>query len=142
MLSWLLLCSGSFTLMLGLLHFWFPYLLDFENAIPREGGRLKKFRLLFIRHPTTRQDVRTVVRLMNSLVSFTLVSIGLLDLTHPLWLSNPMAPALLAWVTVWWGLRLGYQFLFEGSLKSYLLCGVFLMLAGIHAGALVAGLRG
>jgi hypothetical protein len=38
-----LLICGFFTLLLGLVHFFFPLLLDFRAAIPNEGALLRPF---------------------------------------------------------------------------------------------------
>ncbi len=80
-LLWLtaLAVCGLFTLILGSAHFFFPALLDFGQAIPREGLPLRPFRLGPIHYPTERQDVYGIAWVMNHAASYTLVSVGVAD---------------------------------------------------------------
>ena len=75
-----LLIAGIFTLTLGIIHFFFPALLDFKQAIPRQGAPIRPFRLGPIHYATQRSDVHGIAWVMNHAASYTLVSIGLLDL--------------------------------------------------------------
>ena len=77
---WLLTIAGLFTLTLGMVHFWFPILLDFRQAIPHQGLPLQPFRLGPITYATQRSDVHGIAWIMNYAASYTLVGIGLLDL--------------------------------------------------------------
>ena len=99
-MQYLLLGCGVFTICLGVVHFLFPVLLDFENAIPKQGAELKPFRLAFYRYDTKRSDVHGIAWLMNHAVSFVLVSIGVFDLFAFRWLGTATGAALSAWVAI------------------------------------------
>ena len=60
--------AGVFTVILRLLHFFFPSLLDFRQAIPLEGASLKPLRLLLYRYATKRSDVHGIAWIMNHCV--------------------------------------------------------------------------
>ncbi|QZP39421.1 hypothetical protein [Halobaculum magnesiiphilum] len=99
------LASGAFTLVLGIVHFAMPWLLDFDGAIPTDGDPLRPLELLVITYQTKRSDLRGIAQIMNHAVSYTLVSIGLVELLASRWLSTWFAPYLLAWIAGWWFLR-------------------------------------
>ncbi|WP_225307745.1 MULTISPECIES: hypothetical protein [unclassified Haloarcula] len=42
------LTCGTFTVVLGLIHFAMPWLLDFDGAIPTDGGALRQLDLLVV----------------------------------------------------------------------------------------------
>lgn len=128
----LLTVAGAFTVSLGCLHFAFPYLLDFRTAIPRVGPGLKEFALGPVRHPTSRDDVWHVVWLMNFHVSFTLVTIGTVDIFASWWVTNALAPWVLGWIGAWWLIRAGCQLKFESSWKSSCLTALFVGLGALH----------
>ena len=65
--------AGIFTLLLGLVHFFLPVLLDFRNAVPTEGTPLKPLRLGFLRYSTLRRDVHGIAWVMNHAASYVLV---------------------------------------------------------------------
>jgi hypothetical protein len=141
MLNWLphlLYLSGAFTLGLGLLHFFFPILFDFEHAVPRDGAPLKPFRLGPLRYATQRQDVRGIAWVMNHAASYGLVTLGLLDLLWTLWWPEAWRAWLLLWIAGWWFLRAGSQ-LYLGRRRGdvWILIG-FAALGGLHLG--LAGL--
>jgi hypothetical protein len=108
---WLLALAicGLFTVTLGTVHFWFPRLLDFERAIPKAGGPLKPFRLGPIKYATQRSDVHGIAWVMNHAASYTLVSIGVVDLLAVSWLDTAAKPILAFWIAGWWFLRAGSQ---------------------------------
>ena len=120
----LLAVAGLFTLVLGSVHVFFPQLLDFAHAIPREGPPLKPFRLGPIRYATQRRDVHGIAWVMNHHASFVLVSIGLLDLLGGAWLLSAAGRWLALWIAVWWFLRAASQ-LYLGRRR-----GDWLILAG------------
>ena len=115
---------GLFTFTLGIVHFFFPVLLDFRNAIPRRGSSLQPFRLGPIRYGTERRDVHGIAWVMNHAASYVLVSLGVLDLLWPLWLRGPVGALLCLWIAGWWLLRAGSQ-LYLGRRR-----GDWLILAG------------
>ena len=131
---WTLTVTGLFTLTLGIVHFWFPVLLDFRQAIPQEGTSIRPFRLGPIRYATLRRDVHGIAWVMNYAASYTLVGIGLLDLLASYWLDTPGSQILLLWVAGWWVLRAGAQFHLGFRRGDWLIAAGFLLLAVIHAG--------
>ncbi len=124
--------TGAFSLLLGILHFFFPILLDFEHAIPKAGQSLKPFRLLFIEYQTKRSDVLGIAWVMNHCVSFVLVTIGIVDLCFSQWESLPFAPYLSAWIGVWWIIR-AFSQLYLGRRKGdWIILFGFVSLGLIH----------
>jgi hypothetical protein len=130
----LLYLSGAFALGLGLLHFAFPILFDFDGAIPRDGPPLRPFHLGPIRYPTTRGDVRGLAWVMNHAASFGLVTVGLLDVAWTLWWAEPWRGLALAWVAAWWALRAGSQLYLGRRRGDWLIVAGFASLAVLHAG--------
>lgn len=99
------LVCGTFTVVLGLVHFAMPWLLDFDGAIPIDGVPLQPLDLLVVTYQTKRSDLRGIAQIMNHAVSYTLVTIGVIDLLASRWLSVWFAPYLLTWIAGWWFLR-------------------------------------
>ncbi|WP_435129329.1 hypothetical protein [Halobaculum sp. D14] len=94
--------AGLFTVVLGAVHVAMPWLLDFDGAIPTDGEPLKPLNLLVVTYQTKRSDVRGVAQIMNHAVSYTLLTIGVVDLFAATWLSAPFAPLVLTWISGWW----------------------------------------
>jgi hypothetical protein len=134
---WPLTVAGLFTLALGILHFWFPVLLDFRQAIPRQGTPIQPFRLGPVRYATLRSDVHGIAWVMNYAASYALVGIGLLDLFASQWLDHPASPLLLFWIAGWWLLRAGAQFHLGTRRGDWWIAAGFLLLAIIHIGVAV-----
>lgn len=134
---WLLALAvcGLFTLFLGTAHFFFPLLLDFAAAIPREGSPLRPFRLGPIRYATQRQDVYGIAWVMNHAASYTLVSVGLVDLLALRWLGTPTGLVLSLWIAGWWFLRAGSQLYLGRRRGDWLILSGFVLLGFIHLGA-------
>lgn len=125
---------GVFSTTLGTLHFFFPQLLDFKQAIPLEGLPLKPFRVGPFRYNTQRRDVHGIAWVMNHAASYVLVSIGLLNLY---WAYVGQAnQALAVWIAGWWFLRAGSQ-LFLGRRRGDWLVLMGFALLGLGHGALV-----
>ncbi len=101
--------SGLFTTVLGSVHFFFPLLLDFAQAIPRQGEDILPFRLGPLRYTTLRSDVHGIAWIMNHAASYTLVTIGILDLLAYRWLGTEFGWWLCLWIAGWWFLRAGSQ---------------------------------
>lgn len=101
---------GLFSLILGSAHFFFPKLLDFENAIPKDGPPIRPFHLGPIRYATRRSDVHGISWVMNHAASYVLVSIGLFDLAAFWWLGTTAGRLLTLWIALWWLIRAGSQF--------------------------------
>lgn len=125
---------GLFTTVLGTAHFFFPVLLDFDNAIPKTGSPLKPFRLGPIRVNTQRSDVHGIGWVMNHAASYTLVTIGIVDLLAAYWIAAPLKWLVALWIAVWWFLRAGSQ-LYLGRRRSdwWILAG-FAWLGIVHLG--------
>src|SRR5258708_555838 len=105
LLAVLLYLAGIFTLTLGIVHFFFPVLLDFRHAIPLDGPPLKMFRLWPIYYQTKRRDVYGIAWAMNHASSYVLVTIGLLDLTWTIWQPTGWGRVLMVWIAGWWLIR-------------------------------------
>lgn len=133
----LLAVAGLFTLVLGGVHFFFPQLLDFAHAIPKEGPALKPFRLGPIRYATKRSDVHGIAWVMNHHASFVLVSIGLLDLLGGTWLVSAAGKWLALWIAVWWFLRAASQLYLGRRRGDWIILAGFSLLGILH---LVLGL--
>ncbi|MCA9941519.1 MAG: hypothetical protein KC418_22925 [Anaerolineales bacterium] len=131
----ILAICGLFSLLLGTAHFFFPVLLDFEQAIPREGAPLRPFRLGPIRYRTLRQDVHGIAWVMNHAASYILVSIGVMDLLASRWLAAPWGRWLALWLAGWWFLRAGSQLYLGRRRGDWLVLAGFALLGIIHLGA-------
>lgn len=128
----LLYASGAFTVALGVAHFFFPRLLDFEQAVPRDGEALRPFRLGPVRYATTRADVRGIAWVMNHAASYVLVTVGALDLSWSSWLADSHGALLAGWIAGWWLLRAGSQLYLGRRRGDWLILAGFAALAAIH----------
>jgi len=128
----LLIISGIFSLILGIAHFFFPSLFDFRSAIPKEGPSLKPFSLMFIQYKTTREDTYGLVWVMNHAASFSIVTVGLLDVLCSRWIFSEYASALLIWITLWWLLRAGSQLYLGRRKGDWAILTGFTFLAALH----------
>ncbi|MBX3065581.1 MAG: hypothetical protein KF726_21575 [Anaerolineae bacterium] len=128
----LLTAAGVFTLALGILHFFFPLLLDFAHAIPREGNALKPFRLSLISYQTKRSDVYGIAWVMNHAASFVLVSIGVLYLNWMAWIESPLKLTIGLWIAGWWLLRAVSQLYVGKRPVDWFFVGWFALLGVIH----------
>lgn len=127
----MLVVMGVFSLTLGTIHFFFPNLLDFKNAVPTEGSPLKPLRLWFIHYNTLRSDVHGVAWVMNHAASYVLVSIGLLNIYWAITgaLNRPLA----AWIVGWWLLRAGSQLYLGRRRGDWLILAYFATLGIVQA---------
>lgn len=126
--------AGVFTLVLGTVHFFFPRLLDFAHAVPKQGPPLRPFRLGPLRYATQRSDVHGIAWVMNHAASYTLVSIGLLDLFAGSWLDAPYAWLLGLWIAGWWFLRAASQLYLGTRRGDWLIVAGFTGLGLLHLG--------
>ena len=122
--------TGVFSLTLGAVHFFFPVLLDFERAIPKEGPPLKPFRLGLIRYNTRRSDVYGIAWVMNHATSYVLVSIGLVNLYWAI--TGNVSQPLALWIAGWWFLRAGSQLYLGRRWGDWLILAGFAALGVIH----------
>jgi len=125
---------GIFTCVLGSVHFFFPRLLDFAHAIPRQGVPLRPFRLGPIDYPTQRSDVYGIAWVMNHAASYTLVSIGVVDLCAWLWVGTPLGRILALWIAVWWFIRAASQFYLGQRRGDWWIAAGFAWLGVVHSG--------
>lgn len=132
------LVCGAFTVVLGLVHFAMPWLLDFDGAIPIDGDPLRPLNLLVVTYQTKRSDIRGIGQIMNHAVSYTLVSIGMVDLFASRWLSAWFAPYLLAWVAGWWFLRAATQRHMGSRLGDWLVAAGFTLIGLFHLAVAVS----
>ncbi len=128
---------GLFSLILGSVHFFFPKLLDFKNAIPKDGPPIRPFRLGPIRYATKRSDVHGIGWVMNHAASYVLVSIGLFDLAAVYWLGTTTGRLLTLWIAVWWLIRAGSQFYLGRRKGDWWIAGGFGFLAIVQACAAI-----
>jgi hypothetical protein len=124
--------AGLFTTVLGVVHFFFPKLLDFAQAIPREGSELLPFRLGPLRYATLRSDVHGIAWVMNHAASYTLVSIGIVDLLAYRWLGSEVGRWLLLWIAGWWFLRAGSQLYMGRRAADWWILAGFAWLGLVH----------
>jgi hypothetical protein len=129
-MMFLLYPAGAYTLFLGSVHFFLPYLLDFDKAIPIEGEKLKVFRLLGYTYGTTRRDVRGIAWVMNHAVSYTLVSIGVIDLIWTQWVSLHFSRFIFFWIGGWWLIR-AFSQLYLGSRRGDIVLVVWFASLGV-----------
>jgi hypothetical protein len=130
-----LTAAGLFTVVLGTVHFFFPLLWDFAHAIPRQGAALRPMRLGPLRYATQRSDVYGITWVMNHASSYTLVSIGVVDLLAAQWLAAPFAPLLAFWIAGWWFLRAASQLYLGRRMGDWLILAGFASLGLLHVGA-------
>ena len=129
--------AGIFTLALGIIHFFFPVLLDFKQAIPRQGAPIRPFQLGPLGYATQRSDVHGIAWVMNHAASYILVSIGLVDLFAYRWIGHPLGSVLGLWIAVWWFLRAGSQLYLGRRRGDWLILAGFSTLGLLHLGILL-----
>jgi len=124
--------AGVFAVVLGAVHFFFPLLWDFTHAIPREGEPLRPMRLGPLRYAVRRSDVYGITWVMNHAASFTILSIGVVDLLAASWLGTPLAPVVAWWIAAFWGIR-GVSQLYLGRRRGdWAILAGFAVLAALH----------
>jgi uncharacterized membrane protein HdeD (DUF308 family) len=136
----LLLLAGIFTLVLGLLHFFLPLMLDYRSVVLDRSPEWKPGRALRLwpsRYTVTLSDRLGVIWVMNHAASYALVSIGLVDLCAGHWLtSDPGAGRILAlWIGGWWLMRAVTQLTFGRRLGDWAILAYFGLLATLHFAA-------
>lgn len=128
----LLYLTGVLTIALGILHFFFPILFDFNHAIPREGAPLEPLRLGPVLYHTARRDVWGIAWLMNHHVSYVLVTIGIVDLLPALWLRGASGAAVAMWIAVWWFMRAATQLYLGRRRGDWLILVAFASFGALH----------
>lgn len=128
---------GIFSLALGSIHFFFPKLLDFDQAIPKDGPPIRPFLLGPLRYPTKRSDVHGIGWVMNHAASYVLVSIGLFDLAAHWWLGTSAGRLLTVWIGLWWLIRAASQFYLGRRRGDWWIAAGFVWLAVVQGAAAV-----
>jgi hypothetical protein len=123
---------GAFAVVLGILHFFFPLLFDFGAAIPLAGPSLRPFRLPGIRYATTRRDVLGIAWIMNHCVSYTIVTIGVIDLLLSNWLGSTFGRATALWIAGFYAIRAASQLYLGHRRGDWLILTGFGVLALVH----------
>ena len=139
MIANLFYLTGAFATVLGALHFFFPLLFDFDQAMPREGAPLRPFKLWFIRYATLRSDVRGLIWVMNHWSSFWILTCGLLDLFWTQWLPLSFGPLVCVWLALAWFVRAASQLYMGRRLGDWLILLGFASIGVLHL--FVAALR-
>jgi hypothetical protein len=135
-MSLLLAAAGVFTLVLGIVHFFFPILLDFDQAIPRQGDpALRALRIGPMTYATQRSDVYGVAWVMNHAASYVLVSMGIADLAASYWLGAPVGRWLALWIAGWWFLRAASQLYLGRRRGDWIVVVWFALLGLLHVAA-------
>lgn len=123
--------SGLFSVVLGGLHFFVPIVFDFKSAIFSDSQDLNKIPLVGYR--VQNKDVYGLTWVMNYAVSYTLVTIGVVDLIFPFWIHSAVSNWVLGWIAVWWFIRSGTQ-LYLGTrrgdlwiMSGFMIVGLFHM---------------
>ena len=129
----LLIGCGVFTVTLGTIHFYLPAFLRYRSAIVENDA---PFVLPIFKYETTRADLLGIVWIMNHAASYTLVSIGLLDIIGRGWLRAD-GGWLALWIAGWWFLRAGSQVYMGRRWGDYVVMAVFALLGVIHVAVFV-----
>jgi hypothetical protein len=124
--------AGVFGIVLGILHFFFPFLFDFRGAIAPQGDALKPFPLLITRYNTTRQDIYGLVWVMNNAASFSILSIGILDLFWREWLSASYGQVVTLWIGAFYFIRAASQLYMGRRRGDWLILAAFGALGAFH----------
>lgn len=132
------LICGTFTVGLGIVHFAMPWLLDFDGAIPADGDSLRPLDLFVVTYRTKRSDIRGIAQIMNHAVSYTLVSIGIVDLLASRWIAARFAPYLLVWIAGWWFLRAATQRHMGSRPGDWLVAAGFTLIGVFHLAVAVS----
>jgi hypothetical protein len=136
LLTLLLRLAGVFTVALGTVHFFLPVLLSLRSALldrPPGWKVARPFRLWPTRYLVTLGDRYGVVWVSNHAASFTLVSIGAVDLLAADWLTSGGVGRWVAlWIAAFWLIRAVSQLYFGHRSGDWALLLWFAALAALH----------
>jgi len=136
-LTALLLAAGTFTVVLGTLHFFLPAALDYRTLFqdhPADAKPPRRFRIPLTRYVVTIRDRYGIVWIMNHAASYTLVSIGLVDLIGAAWLQAD-GRLLALWIAGWWFVRAASQFAMGRRVGDWIILAFFASLGLLHLAA-------
>ncbi|HLZ23623.1 MAG TPA: hypothetical protein VKQ30_16035 [Ktedonobacterales bacterium] len=134
-LTVLLSAAGIFTAVLGTLHFLLPTLLDYRTMLldrPADWKTPRPFRVWLTHYVVNAQDRYGIVWIMNHAASYTLVSIGLLDLLGAQWLQSDTGRPFALWIAGWWFLRAVAQLYLGRRIGDMLILVFFAALGLLH----------
>jgi hypothetical protein len=135
-LTLLLRLAGAFAVALGTVHFFLPALLSFRSALldhPPDWKVARPFILWPTRYLVTLSDRYGVVWVSNHAASFTLVSIGAVDVLAAGWLtSNPIGRWVALWIAGFWLVRAISQLYFGRRAGDWAILAWFATLALLH----------
>ena len=141
-LTILLRLAGVFAVALGTVHFFLPALLSFRSALLDRSPEWKvarPFRLWPTRYLVTLSDRHGIVWVSNHAASFTLVSIGAVDLLAADWLTGGAVGRWVAlWIAGFWLIRAFGQLYFGRRSGDWAILGWFAALALLHLLAALA----
>ncbi len=135
LLRLLIIGAGLFTLVLGMIHFFLPLLLDYKTVVlkrPAEWKSSRPFRVWPTRYVVQPRDRYGIIWVMNHAASYTLVSIGVADLFAGVWLHTDLGRLLALWIASWWLLRAGSQLYFGRRIGDWLILAWFAALGIWH----------
>lgn len=135
LLRLLLVGAGLFTVVLGVIHFFLPLLLDYKTVVlerPAEWKAPRPFRVWLTRYVVQPRDLYGIVWVMNHAASYALVSIGALDLFAGVWLHTDLGRLLALWIAGWWLLRAISQLYFGRRIGDWLILTWFAALGVVH----------
>lgn len=134
-LTVLLSAAGIFTVVLGTLHFFLPALLDYRTVLlerPADWRTARPFRIWLTRYVVSAWDRYGIVWVMNHAASYTLVSIGLVDLLGAQWLQVDIGRFLALWIAGWWFIRAAAQLYLGRRIGDILILMFFAALGLLH----------
>ena len=99
--AWLQI-SGAFTIALGIAHIFFPRILGFRETLVESKTALA---LPLTSYVPSSRDRYGLILVMNSAVTFVLLSIGVADICHEAWLKGVYGRVIAFWIAGWWLLR-------------------------------------
>ena len=127
-----LILTGAFASLLGVLHFTFPRRFGFYIALGGDEPRPADFRLGSYRHALSRSDLRGLIMVTNHAASFVILSIGVFDLCAAEWSGTDWGSLVSAWAGCFWVVRAVTQ-LYLGTRKGdRLVMAVFAILGCVQ----------
>ncbi len=134
-LTLLLAGAGIFTVVLGVLHFFLPAALDYRSVVLERAAGAKPprpFRIRPTHYVVSLRDRLGIIWIMNHAASYTLVSIGLVDLVGAAWLQSGPGRLLALWIAGWWLLRAASQFSMGRRAGDWVILAFFASLGVLH----------
>lgn len=136
-LTILLLLAGAFTVTLGSIHIFLPGFLDYRTLFADRALGAKEPRQFQLRptsYEVTIGDRYGILWVMNHAASFTLISIGMVDLLAHDWLRGEAGRWLALWIAGFWVVRAASQFYLGRRSGDWVILAGFAGLALIHLG--------